>query len=222
MTIQNINGPEFNIQDLTSKEDAVPTQKIAKFGIHGIKGSFTHLSLLKFLKFLGIDESRVKPVYLVEAKKVMDAVLNGEVDRGVIAVANSGSGVYVSSMRVMAENIFEIPAVYGMPINQCLLVHPSIKDLSQIKQIFGHPKAIEQCERTLKSVCSGIKVVKGEDSDDTALCAQKIADGALSKTTATLASSLAAELYGLKILRPNMQHDPYNHTSFLLIKQINS
>jgi len=220
MKIQNIFDSELNIQDISNKEEVIPSKETVSFGIHGIKGSFTHMSLLKFLKLIGINESNVKPVYLVEAKRVLDAVLNGEVDRGVIAVANSGSGVYVSSMKVMAENIFQIPAIYGMPVNQCLIVHPSIEDKSQIKQIFGHPKAIEQCARTLESDYPDVEVVKGEDSDDTALCVQRIAEGDLPKTTATLASSLAAELYGMKILRSNMQHDPYNHTSFLVIKRV--
>ena len=65
-----------------------------------------------------------------------------------------------------------------------------------------------------------IKLTKGKDSDDTALCVKKIADGELPKTTATLASQLAAKKYGLKILEYGMHHDPFNTTTFLIIKKL--
>jgi len=59
----------------------------------------------------------------------------------------------------------------------------------------------------------------GEDSDDTALCAKRIAQGEFPKSTATLASQVAGKLYGLNILEYGMHHDPFNTTTFLIIKK---
>jgi len=63
-----------------------------------------------------------------------------------------------------------------------------------------------------------IKLIYGSDDDDTALCAKRIAEGSLSKDTATLASETAAKIYNLKILAKNMEHDPFNKTTFLLVR----
>jgi prephenate dehydratase len=64
-----------------------------------------------------------------------------------------------------------------------------------------------------------LKVVAGEDSDDTALCAKRVAEGMLPRTTATLASQIAAKRYGLNIISYNMHHDPFNTTTFLLVSK---
>lgn len=137
-------------------------------------------------------------------------------------MANSGSGAYISSMYAMANYQFDILAIYGMEIMQCLITHPAIQDIGQIKEVFGHPQAVSQCKRTFVEKYPQIKLKYGQDADDTALCAQRIARGEIPKNTATLASQLAAEIYGLQVLEYGMHHDPFNTTIFLVIKKKSS
>lgn len=192
--------------------------KKIKVGIHGIKGCFTHESILRFCEENKIDEDKLDLRFLVTAENVLHALTKGEIDRGVFAMANSGSGAYVSSMDPMGKYNYDVLAVYGMKIMQCLLAHPD-STVESITEVFGHPQAVSQCKRTLFEKYPKLKLVYGNDEDDTALCAKKIADGELPKTTATLASQVAAKLYGLKILSYNMHHDPFNTTTFLIVKK---
>ncbi len=214
--------PRINIQYQKDINEVFPIKKNKiTVGIHGIKGCFTYESVLRFCEEQNIDASRIDFKYLVEAKKVIESVVKGKIDRGVFCVANSGSGAYISSMQVMGDYQFDVLAVYGMEILQCLMAHPSIKEISQIKEVFGHPQAVSQCKRTFMEKYPQIKLVSGKDSDDTALCAERIAEGKFPKTTATLASQVAGKLYGLNILEYGMHHDPFNTTTFLVVKKKN-
>jgi len=213
-------NPKLNIQYHADINEVLPVQKgKITVGIHGIEGCFTHESVLRFCEELKIDSKKIDFKYLIEAKRVIDAVAKGEIDRGVFCTANSGSGAYVSSMHAMGEYQFDVLAIYGMEILQCLMAHPSVKDISEIKEVFGHPQAVSQCKRTFAEKYPQIKLTPGEDSDDTALCAKRIAQGEFPKSTATLASQVAGKLYGLNILEYGMHHDPFNTTTFLIIKK---
>jgi prephenate dehydratase len=170
---------------------------------------------------LGIDPSKIDFKYLIEARRVIDAVDKGEIDRGVFCIANSGSGAYIESMKAMGEYDFDVLALYGMEIMQCLMADKSITDVSQIKEVFAHPQAISQCTRTFAEKYPQIKLIKGTDADDTALCAKRISEGEFPKTTATLASQIAAKLYGLNILEYGMHHDPFNTTTMLVVRKKN-
>lgn len=212
--------PKIYVQEKKDNNEIFPAGKEPiTVGIHGISGCFTEESVLRFCEENGIDAERFKFAYLIEAGRVVESVLSGEIDRGVIAVANSGSGVYESTIHALSENQVEVVAIYGMEIFQCLMAHKSVSSVAEITEVFGHPQAVSQCKKTFAERFPQIKLTKGQDSDDTALCAKKIADGELPKTTATLASQLAARKYGLKILEYGMHHDPFNTTTFLVIKK---
>jgi len=211
--------PKLKIQYTADPKEIFPVDEgMVSVGIHGIEGCFTHESALRLCEDLGIDTSKINFKYLIDAEHVIKAVNSGEIDRGVFCIANSGSGAYVSSIQMMGEYHFDVLALYGMEILQCLMADPSIKKVIEIKEVFGHPQAVSQCERTFAEKYPGIKLTKGTDADDTALCAKKIAQGKFPKTTATLASQIAAKLYGLNILEYGMHHDPFNTTTFVVVR----
>ncbi len=213
--------PKINIQDRAENPQEIFPTDIGKVsvGVHGIAGCFTHESILRLCEELGVDETKLDLKYLVEAENVIKAAVNGEIDRGVFAMANSGSGAYVSSMHAMGDYLYDVVAVYGMEVLQCLIAHPDIKSIDEITEVFGHPQAVSQCKRTFAEKYPKIKLTAGLDSDDTALCVERIAKGELPKTTATLASQQAAKIYGMNILEYGMHHDPFNTTTFVVIKK---
>lgn len=213
--------PNLNIQyqvDNVNEIFPVNQDKII-VGIHGIAGCFSHESAIRLAEELKIDVNQLDFKYLIEAEKVIKAVINSEVDRGIFAMANSGSGAYVSSMHAMGKYQFDVLVIYGMEILQCLIAHSKIKSVEKIKEVFSHPQAISQCKRTFAEKYPNIKLIEGKDDDDTALCVKRIAEGKFPKTTATLASQEAAKIYNLPIIEYGMHHDPFNTTTFLVIKK---
>jgi len=213
--------PKLKIQfTIDGAQEIFPTNKgRVSVGIHGIEGCFTHESALRLCEDLEIDSSKIDFKYLIDAKGVIGAVDRGEIDRGVFCIANSGSGAYIESMKMMGEYNFDVLALYGMEIMQCLMGDKSMTDVGQVEEVFAHPQAISQCERTFAEKYPEIKLIKGTDADDTALCAKRISQGEFPQGTATLASQIAAKLYGLNILEYGMHHDPFNTTTMLVIKK---
>lgn len=188
-------------------------------GIHGIIGSFTDEALFRLAQELGIKPQQYLVKELVHAENVIRTVVNGKIDKGIFAIANSGSGAYLASVEAMAKYNFRVVAVFTMPINMCILSHPQITSMKEIKQFRGHPVAIAQCRRTIKKSWPKIPVYPDSDEMDTALSAKMLKEGKISKQTAVFASKRAAEIYGLNILVEGAHDDPLNSTSFVVIKK---
>jgi prephenate dehydratase len=90
------------------------------------------------------------------------------------------------------------------------MVNPGVK-LSDIKEVHSHPMAILQCLDYLEQY--HFKLV---ESDDTALSA-KLVHQHKSKHTAAIASKLAAQLYHLEIIGPDIHTLKNNITRFLIL-----
>lgn len=188
-------------------------------GIHGMIGSFTDEALYRLAQELGIKPQQYRVKELIHAENVIQAVVKGKVDRGICAVANSGSGAYLASIEAMAKYNFNIVAVFTMSINMCILSHPQITSMKEVQVFRGHPVAIAQCRRTLKKFWPKIPVHPDTDEMDTALSAKLLKEGKISKNSAVFASKQAAKIYGLNILVEGAHDDPLNSTSFVVIKK---
>ncbi|MEO7984569.1 MAG: prephenate dehydratase domain-containing protein, partial [Bacteroidota bacterium] len=95
---------------------------------------------------------------------------------------------------------------------QNLLVNPGVK-LEDIREVHSHTMALQQCYDFLDKY--KWKLV---ETDDTALSAKNIHQHK-SKHVAAIASKLAAELYGLEIIAPNIQTLKNNYTRFLVLQR---
>jgi len=188
-------------------------------GIHGIIGSFTDEALDRFIRKLHLKLTQYEIKELIHAKNVIRSVINSKVDRGILAVANSGSGSYLASIEAMAKYNFKVIALFTMPINMCILSHPTINSMAQVKEFRGHPVAIAQCRRTLKKRWSHIPVHPDTDELDTALSAKMLKEGTIPATACVFASKRAAKIYGLNILVEGAHDDLLNATSFVVIKK---
>jgi len=189
-------------------------------GIHGIIGSFTDEALFRFAREkLGIKKEQYQIKELIHSEKVIKSVINGKTHRGIFAVANSGSGAYLASIEAMAKYNFKVLAVFSMKINMCILSHPEVTSMEEIKEFRGHPVAIAQCRRTLKKLWPNIPIHPDTDEMDTALSAKLLREGKINKKAAIFASKRAAKIYGLNILVEGAHDDPLNSTSFIVIKK---
>ena len=110
--------------------------------------------------------------------------------------------IFKYRLNIYAEHFF--------PINHNLL---GIKgsNLSEIKDVYSHAQALSQSSSFIKKN----KLIENVRAD-TAGSAKYVSE-ANDKTKAAIASSLSAEIYGLKILQENVQDDKDNVTRFLLL-----
>jgi chorismate mutase/prephenate dehydratase len=212
---------ELYIQKTCAVADLPRFDTVVSVGIHGILGSFNDEAWHRFAtEQLHLNKSTYAVKELVESERVLRAVSNKEVDVGIFAFANSGSGGYVASVEAMGQYNYRLLAQFTMPINMCLLAHPSVKSMEQIEVFYGHPVALSQCRKTLVKLWPYIPLKPATDEMDTALSAKLLASGEIPKTHAIFASRRAAELYGLTLLKEGVHHDPNNATAFAIIKHV--
>lgn len=143
---------------------------------------------------------------------VFTAVNSGECSYGLLPVENSLAGSIHRNYDLMLRHDLHIVREYHLRVSHCLLALPGVK-LEDVKSVHSHPQALAQCETNLANL--GVKKVA---EADTAGSARKLRqDGDLNK--AVLASSRAAEVYGLEILAEHMEDNQANYTRFLALSQ---
>jgi prephenate dehydratase len=129
-----------------------------------------------------------------------------------MAIENSIAGSILPNYTLLQKSNLKIVGEIYLPIKQHLLVNPGVK-LEDIKEVHSHHMAIQQCMEYLDKY--DWKLV---ETEDTALSAKHIHQHR-SKYTAGIASKLAAELFQLKILVPNIHTQKNNYTRFLILQR---
>lgn len=135
-----------------------------------------------------------------------------EVNGAVMAIENSIAGSILPNYTLLQKNPVRIIGEVYLHIKQHLLVNPGVK-LEDIKEVHSHPMAILQCMEYLEKQ-PHFKLI---ETEDTALSARHLQQRR-SKYHAAIAGKLAAELYSLEILVPNIHTQKNNYTRFLVLK----
>lgn len=189
-----------------------------KIGIQGGQGSFNEEACRHYCKTHGIDAFDIS--YLYTSVNVLDALHQGEVERGVFAIQNAAGGVVMETIHGLARYQCEILEVFSIVISHCVMHHPDIS-FDDVDTIISHPQAIAQCKANLTRLYPERNVVSGEgDLIDQAYCAEHISLGKLPKTTAVLAPRVCAELYGLQIEAEGLQDlGNDNLTTFVFVER---
>ena len=143
-------------------------------------------------------------------RKVAAAVENGEADVAVMAIENSIAGSILANYNILQRGTLKIVGEAYLHIRQHLMVNPGVK-LEDIREVHSHPMALQQCADYLDE--HDWKLV---EAADTALSAKEIAENG-SLTSAAIASSAAAERYGMEIIAPDIHTIKNNHTRFLIL-----
>ncbi len=135
-----------------------------------------------------------------------------ESDGGVMAIENSIAGSILPNYNLLQKSNLKIVGEIYLQIRQNLLVNPGVK-LEDIREVHSHTMALQQCYDFLDK--HKWKLV---ETDDTALSAKHIHQHK-SKHIAAIASKLAAELYELEMIAPNIHTMKNNYTRFLMLQR---
>ena len=107
-----------------------------KIGLIGPAGTFTETALNKYNKI-------AKKVFLKSHFDVFDAVNNGLVDNGIIAIENQINGFVLANIDLFLNTNMNIIQEIIIPIHHCLAIPIGCK---KIKNIISHPQALAQCQ----------------------------------------------------------------------------
>ncbi len=130
----------------------------------------------------------------------------------IMAIENSIAGSILPNYNLLQKSKLKVVGEVYLSISQNLMVNPGVK-LEDIKEVHSHPMAILQCLEYLEKY--NWKLI---ETEDTALSAKHVHQHK-SKHVAAIASKLAAELYGLDLIAPNIQTMKNNYTRFLVLQR---
>ena len=143
---------------------------------------------------------------------VFTLVEKGEVALGLIPIENSHAGRVAEIHQILPHTSLHVVGEHFQKVEHHLMAAKGTK-LSDIKTVYSHPQALMQCREHLRELG-----VQTEKYSNTATAAQAVAQWKDS-TKAALASKLAAELYGLEIIKPDMHDANDNVTVFAALSR---
>ena len=177
-----------------------------KVSIQGYEGSFHQMAAQDFF---GND---VEVIPCATFRDVIRIASNKkESDGAVMAIENSIAGSILPNYNLLQKSNLRIIGEIYLQINQHLLVNPGVK-LEDIREVHSHHMAIQQCMDYLDKYNW-----KHVETDDTALSAKHIHQHK-SKHIAGIASKLAADLFQLNVIVPNIHTLKNNYTRFLVLR----
>ncbi len=175
--------------------------------IQGFEGSFHQVAARKFFG------KSTEVVCCTTFRELMKSAADRQkTTAAVMAIENSIAGSILANYNLLQKSNLRIVGEVYLQINQNLLVNPGIS-LEDIREVHSHPMAIQQCLGFLDKY--NWKLV---ETEDTALSAKHIHQHR-SKHIAAIASKLAAELFSLDVLAPNIHTQKTNYTRFLVLKR---
>jgi prephenate dehydratase len=179
-----------------------------RIAIQGFEGSFHQIAAQEYFR---CREHEILPCSTFS--EVVKKVHRREVDRGVMAIENSLAGSILPNYHLLQRYEVTIIGEIYLNIRQHLMMLPEY-DLGDIREVHSHPMALLQCAEFLEKHPEW-KLV---ETEDTALSARHLRQYR-ARHVAAIASKLAAEIYQLKIVAPNIHTMKKNYTRFLILSR---
>ncbi len=172
----------------------------------GVEGAYSQIACEKIFKNPFI-------LYFKNFEAVFNAIDQGLCQYGILPIENSSAGSVKKVYDLMIRHKFSIVRTFRLKIDHNLLA-PKGTMLSDIKEIYSHEQAINQCGEFLQSL-EGVTVIPVAN---TAMAAEMVASSGR-RDVAAISSRSCAELYGLCCLAASIQDKDNNRTRFICISK---
>jgi prephenate dehydratase len=181
-----------------------PTKRAARrIAFQGQLGAYSHLACRQVCP-------RFEAVPAETFEQAFAAVREGRAERAMIPIDNSIAGRVADIHHLMPHCGLQIIGEHFQRVNHHLLAVPGAR-LQDIKAVHSHVHALNQCRRLLQELEVTPKV-----HADTAGAAAEVAEAGRTDQAA-IASRLAADIYGLDILRADIEDAEHNTTRFIIL-----
>lgn len=175
--------------------------------IQGYEGCFHQMAARQFF---GKD---INVLPCATFREVVKAAADKHLTQGgVMAIENSIAGSILPNYDLLQRTPLHVVGEVYLQIKQHLLVNPGVR-LEDIREVHSHPMALLQCIDFLEQ--HDWKLI---ETEDTALSAKHVHQRK-SKHIAAVAGKLAADLFDLDIIAPNIHTQKNNYTRFLILQR---
>jgi prephenate dehydratase len=180
-------------------------QSAKKIAYQGEAGANSHIACLE-------AAPRHEPLACRTFEDAFQAVESGRADLAMIAIENTTAGRVADVHHLLPGSHLWITGEHFLRIEFHLLAMPGTR-LDDIKEVHSHVHALGQCRKFIKA-----QRLKPVVAADTAGAAREIAESG-NMSQGAIATRLAAETYGLKILARNIEDEDHNTTRFIILSK---
>ena len=182
-----------------------PTSPI--IACQGTEGAYSQIAGTRMFK-------SPKIMYFKSFDSVFSAIESGFCQYGILPIENSSAGSVKKVYDLMLRHNFYVVRSCRLKIDHNLLAAPGVKK-EDIREIFSHQQALDQCAGYLEQFGPDVKITRCEN---TAMAAEAVAKSGR-HDIAAIASYDCASLYGLKCLESDIQDRGNNYTRFICISK---
>jgi chorismate mutase/prephenate dehydratase len=181
---------------------ALALEKTMSIAYLGPEATFTHQAAIQ--KF----GSSLRYVSQKTIADVFAEVSRNRADYGVVPVENTTEGVVTHTLDMFVDSDLKIVSQIVLPVQYCLAGNGRLQD---IKRLYVHPQALGQCRQWVQEHLPKVEIF---ETSSNARSAELAAKG---KVNAAITGILAAEKYGLPVLKQDIQDNAANATRFLVL-----
>ena len=188
-----------------SRHDSAPMGAGGTIAFQGLPGAYSDLSCRH-----AYPGWTTLPCPSFEA--AMEAVREGRAALAMLPCENSLAGRVPDIHRLLPESGLHVVGEHFERVEHCLLA-PAGASIATLRRAHSHPMALGQVLNVLKELRLEA-VIEADTAGAAALIAER---GGVED--AAVASALAAEVYGLQILRRNVEDEAHNTTRFYVMSR---
>ena len=176
-----------------------------KIAFQGEAGANSHIACL---------EARPdhEPLPCRTFEDAFQAVKTGKANLAMIAIENTTAGRVADVHHLLPDSGLWIVGEHFLRIRFQLLGLPTTK-LTDLKSVHSHVHALGQCRKVIKA-----NKLTAVVAADTAGAARELSE-TKDKSRAAIATKLAGEIYGLKILARDIEDEEHNTTRFVILSK---
>jgi prephenate dehydratase len=178
------------------------------FAFQGAPGAFSHQAARMYAAQIG-DEASYLPCQ--SFGEVFDNVRSGAATYGVIPLENSSIGSIVANYDLLwSHDAFIVDEIF-VPVHHHLIGFEGVR-LAEIREVFSHPAALDQCRKLFKQNQKMSARVHWDTSGSVAYVKESG-----KRELAAIAGEPAAKEYGMAIIQSNVEDYAHNSTRFGLV-----
>ncbi len=169
----------------------------------GPEGSFSHQAAINaFSHYVELSPCR-------NFRELFDMVEGKRSEFSILPIDNSLAGPVGEVLDLLLErNVYVVGERYER-IDLCLL---SEKDIGNIREIYSHSHALEQCRDYISERFPNAKLISVESTSKAAQIAKE-------RGEAVIGAELLSEIYGLRVIERSIQDRKNNYTRFIVISR---
>ena len=174
----------------------------------GTEGAYGHQAALQHF---GVTSRHVALKAYGTFKQMLEAVLDGHADRGLLPIENTTAGSVYEAYDLLLRFNLSLVGEEIVDVRHCLLGVADVP-IESLRRIHSHPQALAQCSEFL----AGLAECEGVAAANTALAARHVRD-LKDPAEAAIASEEAGAHFGLHVLRRDIANQPVNYTRFVVV-----